>query len=749
MTIKFRGLSTNYEFTKSNTPPSSNPPNLFSNSGTAPINESLLLLTLILSNNTNQDSSRLHRAKYQQNTGRYNKIHHGRKPLVLKKDIIKITHQSQPSPSSSSNRKQELKKIFEKQKSDNKIIENLDFSGLDLSDFDFNDTHLRNCNFKGAKMPSMSFVSIDNNCNFDDSDWSNTTQNFVRFGSPESRDKTVELISLSNGHQLHHNNISTFDDHGDILVSRINTKDKTHQDIEESIEQILSERQHIQDMLKIRNANFQNVNFQTFVVYDADFTGSDFSASRFRINQGNRGSKTSFILQNASNIDLEKATLDFYDNQDVKTGQVSGLKAIDMSQIAKNQQGLYSASGLTSHEFREMMNSDKTIIVKVNADPAKIPRGLLFQSISDVVKTSPLMDQEKIHDVEQKAIKIGNNFLGRYNVKFVSDDDLDGQKPDFTFHVNIVDGIGTALADNTQVFTLGQNESFVALDQIELRDDFEKILTHEMGHVFLFQHPMGNADYRLPALMSYSLPVAQRMEKTPQSSGNIIPIIDFTPVELKLLEKHMEQFNRKPKIEKDLEIKIDSKSRGIYSSYNPDGSFSNIADFSEINLKDDFELVIVDAKNALSYCLDKCEPAIGLEDDKAVMLVSKSTKNIQSMAILSGHNPKIKISPDLVFDIDDLHDKGTYSIINSDSRDELTLKKFSIDNLLTQVKSIDKSTDGDKQKTKKITTKDFINPFNVVGAIALTTILLKQIPPRIFSRPQLSDRTQSPPQNMV
>jgi hypothetical protein len=594
-------------------------------------------------------------------------------------------------------------------------------------------------------MPSMSFVSIDNNCNFDDSDWSNTTQNFVRFGSPESRDKTVELISLSAGHQLHHNNISTFDDHGDIVASRINTKDKTHQDIEESIEQILSERQHIQDMLKVRNANFQNVNFQTFVVYDADFTGSDFSASRFRVNQGNRGSKTSFILQNASNIDLEKATLDFYDNQDVKTGQVSGLKAIDMSQIAKSQQGLYSASGLTSHEFREMMNSDKTIIVKVNADPAKIPRGLLYQSISEVVKTSPLMDQEKIHDVEEKAIKIGNNFLGRYNVKFVSDDDLDGQKPDFTFHVNIVDGIGTALADNAQVFTLGQNESFVAMDQIELRDDFEKILTHEMGHVFLFQHPMSNTDYRLPALMSYSLPVAQRMEKTSQSSGNIIPIMDFTPVELKLLEKHMEQFNRKPIIEKDLEIKIDPKSRGIYSSYNPDGSFSNIADFSEINLKDDFELVIVDAKNALSYCLDKCEPAIGLDDDKAVLLVSKSTKNIQSMAILSGHNPKIKISPDLVFDIDDLHDKGTYSLINSDSRDELTLKKFSIDNLVIQ----DKSTDGDKQKTKKITTKDFINPFNVVGAIALTTILLKKIPPRIFSRPQLSDRAQSSPQNMV
>lgn len=673
----------------------------------------------------NEATSRIQARKiYRSQSGKNNKITGSINREKVSTEEILSRKISSPHPYQLSS--QELKQEIDKQKANGDLIQNIDFSNNDLSGFNFNNLRFSNCNFYNCKMPSMSFVSIDNDCNLENSDWSFTTQNFVRFGSDKSRVKAVELTSLTSGHQLHHHNISTFDDFGEINAVRIELDKKTHEETTKLIEEISDNKQDRQPLLNVKSANFKGVNFQSFVVYDGDFAGSDFSGAKFRINQGNRGSQTSFILQNAQNIDLRETSFEFFDNQGVKISESKGSKPMSFFSIKENQKGLYASSGLVSQEYRDLIGSDKTIIVRVNADSDKIPKGLLYQSISDKVKTSSQMDEEKISEVEKIAVQIGNNFLDRFNFKFISDKDLQDKEADFTFHINVVDGIGSAIADNTEVFTLGAKESFVALDQIEFRDDFEKILAHEMGHVFLFQHPMGNIDLRVPALMSYAIPFAKTDEITEQSQGNILPIMNFTPTELKLLESHMKELGREPKIDKDLEIKIDGKTRGVYSSYNPDKNFANLLDISAINFDDDMNLVIMDAKNALSFCQTKCNYAIGLDDDKAVMMISKKTGIVHAMAILSGENPKLKISDQLVVDIDNLYKKNGHSIIDKDSKGDLIVQKFlenkEIDSQLLLSKTSNKSHS--LESTKKESESLFYGGV-LSGIVALSALAIK------------------------
>jgi uncharacterized protein YjbI with pentapeptide repeats len=641
------------------------------------INQTALLLSVLMSQTLSQNQerqARQNRLIYRSRYGKNNKITGSINREKVSKEEILSRKILSPHPYQLSS--QELKQEIDKQKANGDLIQNIDFSNNDLSGFNFNNLRFSNCNFSNCKMPSMSFVSIDNDCILENSDWSFTTQNFVRFGNDKSRDKAVELTSLMAGHQLHRNNISTFDDFGEINAVRIELDKKTHDETTKLIEEISDNKEDRQPLLNVRSANFKGVNFQTFVVYDGDFAGSDFSDAKFRINQGNRGSQTSFILQNAQNIDLHDSSFEFFDNQGVKISESKGSKPMTFSLIDENQKGLYASSGVVSQEYRDLIGDAKKIIIKVNADIDKIPQGLRYQSISDKVRTSPLMDKEKISEVEKIAIEIGNNFLGRFNFEFVSDKDLQGKEADFIFHINVVDGIGSAIADNTEVFTLGAKESFVALDQIEFRDDFEKTLAHEMGHVFLFQHPMGNADLKVPALMSYAIPFVKTEEIKEQSQGNILPIMNFTPIELKLLESHMKELGREPKIDKDLEIKIDKKTRGVYSSYNPDKNFANLVDISAMNFDDEMNLVIMDAKNALAFCQTKCDYAIGLDEDKAVMMISKKTGIIHAMAILSGENPKLKISDEIVVDLNDLYKKNGHSIIDKDSKGDLIVQEF-------------------------------------------------------------------------
>lgn len=691
------------------------------------INQTALLLSVLMSQTLSQNQerqARQNRLIYRSRDGKDNKITGAiNREKVSREEILKRKIQtSQPKKSSL----EELKQEIEKQKTNNDLIQNIDFSNNDLSGFNFNNLRFSNCNFSNCKMPSMSFVSIDNDCNLENSDWSFTTQNFVRFGSDKSRDKAVELTSLSSGHQLHHHNISTFDDFGEINAVRIELDKKTHDETTKLIEEISDNKQDRQPLLNVKSANFKGVNFQSFVVYDVDFAGSDFSGAKFRINQGNRGSQTSFILQNAQNIDLHDSSFEFFDNQGVKISESKGSKPMSFFSIEENQKGLYASSGLVSQEYRDLIGDAKKIIVKVNADSDKIPQGLRYQSISDKVITSPLMDKEKISEVEKIAIEIGNNFLGRFNFEFVSDKDLQGKEADFTFNINVVDGIGSAIADNTEVFTLGAKESFVALDQIELRQDLKKTLAHEMGHVFLFQHPMGNIDLRVPALMSYAIPFAKTDEITEQSQGNILPIMNFTPTELKLLESHMKELGREPKIDKDLEIKIDKKTRGVYSSYNPDKNFANLVDISAINFDDEMNLVIMDAKNALAFCQTKCDYAIGLDEDKAVMMISKKTGIVHAMAILSGENPKLKISDEIVLDINDLYKKNGHSIIDKDSKGDLIVQKFlenkEIDSQLLLSKTSNKSHS--LESTKKESESLFYGGI-LSGIVALSALAIK------------------------
>jgi hypothetical protein len=92
----------------------------------------------------------------------------------------------------------------------------------------------------------------------------------------------------------------------------------------------------------------------------------------------------------------------------------------------------------------------------------------------------------------------------------------------------------------------------------------------------------------------------------------------------------------------------------------------------------------MNANDALAYCknldLSECETARGMENAYAIMIMDFKTKAVNSMVILAGENPKIKIGEGEMKDIKELLNEDGFSVIDSSqSKGELMVYKYAKD----------------------------------------------------------------------
>jgi len=567
------------------------------------------------------------------------------------------------------------KKIY--QESEQKIagvdaeIDGVDFSGMDLSGFNLNNLTFTNSNFKNTKLPSMTSVTFANNCNLENSDWSNTAQKDVKFGDFSHTKNSEKLIEAINQLELlNSGDKSSFYDFGALRSVKIESSGKDLASIQKSVDDLTLSTANNPPILKVTNANFAGTKFESFFTYNGvDFSGSNFAGAVFKIIKAERN--LSFQPRLASGIDLSSATLEFFDNQGDKIGESIGTKSLDLSSIDEKARELVGNSGIMSQEYYDKMISGQEIIIKINAKTADIPKGLLYQSISDKVTTSAKLIAEKIDEIQDEAIKIGDEYFGRYNIKFVTAENIGDKIPDYTIHINLVSGIGSAKADGDNSLALDPKNGLIAIDEDELGRGFSSILSHELGHLLLFQHPKKSPHSKLPSHMSYLLPMAQAPSEDGKKivAKNIVVFGGFTPIDQKLIEEYMEKLGREPKIEKDLVSDLNLETFGVISSYNPDENFNNIARIPNSIINQNFRIVLMNANDALAYCkthdLSQCETSRGMDDDQAVMIMNFDTKEVNSMVILSGHNPKIKIGEGELINVDELIHSGGFSVIDS------------------------------------------------------------------------------------
>jgi len=562
-------------------------------------------------------------------------------------------------------------------------IDGVDFSGMDLSGFNLNNLIFTNSNFKNTKLPSMTSVTFANNCNLENSDWSNTVQKTVQFGGYAHTKNSEKLIEAINQLELlSSGNESSFDDIGALQSVRLESSKKDLATIQKSVDELTLSTIHKPPTLQVTNANFAGTKFESFFTYnDVDFSGSNFAGAVFKITKAER--TLSFHSRLALGIDLTSATLEFFDNQGKKTGESRGNKSLDLVSIDENARESIGGGGIMSQEYYDKLISGQEIIIKINAKTADIPNGLLYQSISDKVTTSSKLTAEKINEIQDQAIKIGDEYFGRYNIKFVTAKTIGDKIPDYTIHINLVSGIGSARADGDNSLALNPKNGLIAMDEDELGRGFSSILSHELGHLLLFQHPLNSAHSKLPSHMSYLLPMAQ----SPTDDGknivakNIIVFGGFTAIDQKLIEEYMEKLGREPKIEKDLVSDLNLETFGVISSYNPDADFNNIVKIPTAIINENYRIVLINANDALAYCkthdLSQCETANGLENSHAVMIMNFATKKVESMVILSGENPKIKIGEGDIKDVKELLYESGFSVIDSSqSNGEIMVYKY-------------------------------------------------------------------------
>jgi hypothetical protein len=147
----------------------------------------------------------------------------------------------------------------------------------------------------------------------------------------------------------------------------------------------------------------------------------------------------------------------------------------------------------------------------------------------------------------------------------------------------------------------------------------------------------------------------------------------------------MEKLGRKPKIKQDLVSTLDLETFGAISSYNPDPNFNNIVKIPTAIINENFRIVLMNANDALAYCktldLSQCETAQGMENAKAIMIMDFETKTVNSMVILAGENPKIKIGEGEIKDIKELLNEDGFSVIDSSqSKGEMMVYKYAKNN---------------------------------------------------------------------
>lgn len=561
-------------------------------------------------------------------------------------------------------------------------IYDIDFSGMDLRDFDLNNLIFENSNFNGAKMPSMTSVTFDHRCNLENTDWSNTVQKNTQFGGSAYTLNSEALIeSLKQLQLLNSGNVSDFEDAGAIRRIRLFSIGRNLTEIQESVDEFTFYTAQKPQTLRITNANFTGTKFENFFNYnDVDFSGSNFAGAVFKVIKAER--KLSIRSRLTTGIDLTGATLEFFDNQGEKTGESRGAKSLDLSSIDAGARELIGNGEMMSQEYYDKMVSGQEIVIKINANIAEIPRGLQYQSISDVT-TSLKLTSQKIDEIQQEAVKIGDETFGRYNIKFVTPETVGDKIVDYTIHINLVDGIGAAQVDGDNSIALSPKSGLIAMDEITLGKDFHSILSHELGHLLLFQHPTDNFHTKLPSHMSYLMPMARSInfdgnEIIPK---NLIPFGDFTVIDQKVIEQYMELFDRQPKIEKDLVSELNLETFGVISSYNPDPNFNNIIRIPIEVTDQDFRIVLMNANDALTYCkssnLMQCESANGMENAQAIMIMNFNTQVVNSMVILAGENPKIQIGESELMDVRELIFADGFSVLDSSQNpDETMIYKY-------------------------------------------------------------------------
>ena len=587
---------------------------------------------------------------------------------------------------------EELKTYLESIRSDNKqqfllnpnmniTVDNIDASGFDLSGFNLDNFYFTNSNFNGAKFPSTNIISFDDSCNLDNSDWRGTAHELIIFGNYVFKANEEELVKLINQFEYRVNKIPTFDSVGEIMLADYRSTNKSMVEIENSIVELSKKTAQKPQILSIKNADFSRAKFNRFYVHYADFSGANFSQVVFKITQGKKA--TSFFVITEAGLDLDEAILEFYDNQDKKISDIQGFKTLDLSKIDKDFRGLIPNGGVIAKEYYQKMSSGQEILILINFDPTKIPQGLLLQNIDNSVKSISDLTKDVIDDLQKIGVKIGETYYSRYDIKFVTQEMLGDKKADYQIHVNLLSGVDSGFTDHCNIFALGAKEALIVMSENELGIDFSSILSHEIGHVMLFQHPMGTlSDLRVPSHMSYLIPMAQgRDDLNRLTAKNILPIFGYSIADQKILEIYMSKFGRNHHIKADLERELGLDNFGIYGSYNPDKNFKNIAKISPEIFSKNLTIILMNASQALVYCqnydLLRCDQSIGYENAFAVMILEEKTAIVKTMAILDGKNPKIKIGKSELKDLEGLLIKDGFSIIDVDQEDRAIISKFS------------------------------------------------------------------------
>ena len=571
-----------------------------------------------------------------------------------------------------------LKNRLKDARANTKIIEGENFSKMDLRDFDLNGIGFKDCNFSGAKFPSLDSVIFYNSCNLENADFSNIVLKKVNFGDRIYENQINELISNIGRNQLLINRINDFDISNNVMYFKYNIDSMPQKEIQSKIEDLTAKTKLEPEILRITNANFAGTKFENLWSYNSNFSGSDFSNAEIRINQASIGD-VSIYIPSATGLDLTGAIFKFYDIQGKEIQQTRGAKQLNLESIEGLKGGIGN-NGVVSEDYLKKWNSDKEIIILLNADKDKIPSGLKIQN-SNPNYTSLKVPQD-INDIEEIGAELCNEFFGRYNIKFVTNKDIKDKtkEVDYNLHFNF---INSELAGGTQLvnfFGFGNKDHVIFMNTYKTGEgDFWSVFLHEMTHFFL-QDPVRQSDLFYPAKISYLLPMVKHPDKTGKFvAKNILPIQEPSIVDQKQIQKYMGLFGRKPKITADLTSKYYPKNLGMTTSYNPDKNFNNIVEISSKDCNDENHIIIMNGEKALSYCTNsdpyKCHPAKGLEGSQAILTINKKTGTVLSMIMLGGENPKIKID-DKLFDVKDLTEKDIYSFIVKDSQGNIGYDKY-------------------------------------------------------------------------
>ena len=571
-----------------------------------------------------------------------------------------------------------LKNHLKDARANTKKIEGENFSKMDLRDFDLNGLEFINCNFSGAKFPSLDSVIFYNSCNLENADFSNIVLKKVNFGDRIYENQINELMFNIGRNQLLINRINDFNTNHNVWYYENNIDSISQKEIQSKIEDLTAKTRIKPEILRITNANFAGTKFESLWSCNSDFSGSNFNNAKIRINQASIGD-VSIYIPSATGLDLTGAIFKFYGVRGEEIQQTQGAKQLNLESIEGLKEGIGN-NGVVSKDYLDKWKSDKEIIILLNADEDKIPSGLKMQN-SNPNYTS-LKAPQNTNDIEVKGVELCNEFFGRYNIKFVTNKDIKDKtkEVDYNLHFNF---INSDLSGGTQLvnfFALGNKDHVIYMNTNKIgKGDFLSVFLHEMTHMF-FQDPTRQSVLTYPSKPSYLLPMAQYPDETGKFvAKNILPMPEPSIVDQKNLQKYMELFGRKPKITADSIIEYHPKNLGMTTSYNPDKNFKNVVEISSKDCNDENNIIIMNGKNALAYCTTsdpyKCDPAKGLENSQAILTINKKTGTVLSMIMLGGENPRIKID-DKIFDVKDFIGKGVYSYIIKDSQGNIVYNKY-------------------------------------------------------------------------